>query len=187
MNDQVLTVAVVAFSSCPEWKHDKWVITTSKDEMTADFAAWGPHVQSIVHAMQKPDIWALFQHPPCHTYYKGRVCLLGDAAHASTPHQGAGAGSCVEDALSMAELLKDVEKKEDLERAFKAFDEVRRPRTQRIVETSAEAGRLYEFELEGDDLEKIEGNQKKRQRWIWDYDLDGEVERARGLYRDSKS
>ncbi|KAF1973518.1 mannitol 1-phosphate dehydrogenase [Bimuria novae-zelandiae CBS 107.79] len=179
------TMNVVAFSSCKEWKHEQWVITTSKDDMHADFSDWGPHVQKIVHAMQKPDIWALFYHLPCDTYYKGRVCLLGDAAHASTPHQGAGAGACVEDTLFMAELLKEVEKKEDLETAFKAFDEVRRPRTQKIVKTSEEAGRLYEFELEGDDLNKIEQNQTQRMRWIWDYDLDGEVDRARRIYRSA--
>jgi salicylate hydroxylase len=153
--------------------------------MEADFAEWGPHVQKIVGAMQKPDIWALFYHLPCDSYYKDRVCLLGDAAHASTPHQGAGAGACVEDSLFMSELLQEVAKKEDIVKAFKAFDEVRRPRTQKIVKTSGEAGQLYEFELEGDDLDKIEKNQTQRQRWIWDYDMDAEVERARQIYHSS--
>ncbi|KAL5375369.1 hypothetical protein DPSP01_011277 [Paraphaeosphaeria sporulosa] len=180
--EQGKTMNVVAFSSCKEWKHDQWVIRTSKEDMVADFAEWGSHVQKIVHAMQKPDIWALFYHLPCHTYYKGRVCLLGDAAHASTPHQGAGAGACIEDSLFMSELLKEVETKKDIERAFKAFDEVRRPRTQNIVKTSEEAGRLYEFELEGDDLDKIEANQTQRQRWIWDIDLDAELAKARDIY-----
>jgi salicylate hydroxylase len=173
---------VVAFSSCEEWNHDEWVIHTTKDDILADFAAWGPHVQKIVHAMQKPDIWALFYHLPCDTYYKGRVCLLGDAAHATTPHQGAGAGSCIEDALFMSELLKEAEKKEDIERAFKVFDEVRRPRTQKLVKTSLEAGQLYEFELEGDDLDKIEANQMQRMRWIWDFNLDEEVAKAKDIY-----
>ena len=155
--------------------------------MHADFDAWGPHVKKIVHAMQKPDIWALFYHLPCHTYYKGRVCLLGDAAHASTPHQGAGAGACIEDSLFMIELLKETEKKEDIERAFKAFDEIRRPRTQKIVQTSEEAGRLYEFELEGDDLDKIEKNQTQRQRWIWDIDLDEELAKAKKIYHNTNA
>ncbi|KAJ4300756.1 hypothetical protein N0V90_002844 [Kalmusia sp. IMI 367209] len=184
--EQGKTMNVVAFSSCKEWKQEQWVITTSKEEMNADFAAWGPHVQKIVHAMQKPDIWALFYHLPCDTYYKGRVCLLGDAAHATTPHQGAGAGMCVEDSLVMSELLKEATNKDDVERVFKAFDEARRPRTQKLVKTSGEAGMLYEFELEGDDLNKIEKNHTHRQRWIWDVDIDEEVEKARRIYRDAK-
>lgn len=181
----MLMRTVVAFSSCKEWKHEQWVITNSKEEMHADFADWGSHVRDIVHAMQTTDTWALFNHPPCDTYYKGRVCLVGDAAHASTPHQGAGAGACVEDALFMSELLKEVDTKEDIKNAFQVFDEVRRPRTQNVVKTSEEAGRLYDFELEGDDLDRIEANQTQRQRWIWDYDLDGEIERARKLYHNA--
>lgn len=155
--------------------------------MNAEYTAWGPHVQKIVAAMEKPDVWALFYHLPCSTYYKGRVCLLGDAAHATTPHQGAGAGMCVEDALIMAEVLREVKSKEDFERAFKAYDEVRRPRSQKNVVTSKEAGMLYEFELEGDDLEKIEKNMSERMKWIWDVDLEAEIDRARKLFHGGES
>lgn len=150
--------------------------------MNADYAEWGTHVQKIIHAMQKPDIWALFYHLPCSTFYKGRVCLLGDAAHATTPHQGAGAGMCIEDALIMSVLLKDVESVDDFERAFSAFDQVRRPRTQKNVVTSKDAGMLYDFELEGDDLDRIEANTRQRQKWIWNVDFEEEIKRAKELY-----
>jgi salicylate hydroxylase len=150
--------------------------------MNADYASWGPHVQKIIHAMRKPDIWALFNHLPCSTYYKGRVCLLGDAAHATTPHQGAGAGMCIEDSLILSELLKEVDSLADVEKAFKAYDEVRRPRTQKNVVTSREAGTLYDFELEGDDLARIEPNFKERMKWIWDVDLDEEVRKAKKIF-----
>jgi salicylate hydroxylase len=179
-----LTSVVVAFNSCKEWKKENWVVTTSKEEMRAEYAAWGPRVQKVIHAMEKPDIWALFNHLPCSTYYKGRVCLLGDAAHATTPHQGAGAGMCVEDALILSTLLKEVEGVEDFEKAFKAYDEVRRPRSQKNVATSREAGMLYDFEGEdiGDDLDKIEPVFKNRMKWIWDVDMNEEIERAKRIY-----
>ena len=153
--------------------------------MVADYASWGPHVQKIIRAMQKPDIWALFYHLPCSTYYKGRVCLLGDAAHATTPHQGAGAGMCIEDSLILSVLLKEAQAIEDVDKAFKAYDEVRRERSQKNVVTSKEAGTLYDFELEGDDLDKIELNFRQRMKWIWDIDLESEVERAKKLYHGS--
>jgi len=93
---------------------------------------------------------------------------------------------CVEDALILSELLKEATSKEDVERAFMAYDEVRRPRSQKNVVTSEEAGRLYEFELEGDDLQKIEEKFKTRMRWIWDIDLEAEVERAKKIYREAR-
>ncbi|KAJ4384697.1 hypothetical protein N0V86_000298 [Didymella sp. IMI 355093] len=177
------TMNVVAFNSSETWDNEKWVVTTSKKEMEAEFREWGPQVQKIVGAMEKPDIWALFMHPPCNTFYKGRLCLLGDAAHATTPHQGAGAGMCIEDSYILANLIKDAYNVDDLERAFKAFDYTRRERTQKNVKTSQEAGRLYDMELYGDDLEKIEHSFLTRMQWIWEFDIEKQLEDAQKVMR----
>lgn len=185
--DMYLRGIVVAFSSRDTWDDDKWVVTTSRQDMQADFAEWGPHVQKIVGAMQKPDIWALFMHPPCHTFTKGRVCLLGDAAHATTPHQGAGAGMCIEDALILANLLKDVDAIDDLPHAFTAYDKSRRQRTQKNVVTSQEAGQLYDFELFGDDLDKIEQSFNTRMDWVWGVDLEKELQDAKKIFEESRN
>ena len=73
-----------------------------KAAMLEDFSDWIDPAQQILRLMTKSDIWALFDHPPAHTYTKGRVCLLGDAAHASTPHNGAGTCFDCEDHASAA-------------------------------------------------------------------------------------
>ncbi|KAI0176544.1 mannitol 1-phosphate dehydrogenase [Hypoxylon sp. FL1284] len=174
------TMNVVAFSSCETWTDPHWVVKTSKEQMLADFGTWGPMVSTIIGAMEKRDIWALFNHRPAKTYYGAdrRICLLGDAAHATTPHQGAGAGMCIEDCYVLGRLIAEATSAQDLVKAFQVYDEVRRPRTQKLVETSREAGMLYEFELEGDDLEAIERNFKSRMTWIWDADLQQGLERA---------
>jgi salicylate hydroxylase len=181
------TMNVVAFNSRETWEDEKWVVTTSKEEMDADFAEWGEHVQKIVGAMQKPDIWALFMHPPCETYTRGRVCLLGDAAHATTPHQGAGAGQCMEDSYIMANLIKDANNIEEVQHAFHAFDQVRRERTQKNVTTSKEAGMLYDFELFGDDLDKIEESYLNRMGWIWNIDLEAQLSEAQKIMKSVKT
>lgn len=130
--------------------------------------------------MQNMDIWALFDHPACATYYKGNVCVTGDAAHASTPFQGAGAGMAIEDAYVMSNLLGQVKSTLDIKVAFKAFDAVRRQRTQRLVKTSREAGMLFEFEVEGvgNDLDKFRENLDGRMGWIWNEDLKAEMKEA---------
>lgn len=153
--------------------------------MLSDFAHWGPDVAAIISAMEKRDIWALFDHPPATTYFglAPRICLLGDAAHASTPHQGAGAGMCIEDCYVLSRLLGEVQGAGDIGKAFRAYDAARRPRTQKLVRTSREAAMLYEFELVGDDLEAIEENFTTRMKWIWDVDLQEELERAFTILR----
>jgi salicylate hydroxylase len=133
--------------------------------------------------MEKSDVWALFDHPPAPTYYKGRLCLLGDAAHASTPHQGAGAGQAIEDAFILSNLLGQITSADNVEHAFKAYDAVRRPRSQRVVTTSRETARIYEMEDEeiGADLEKIGQNLKTRYDWIWKEDLSRQLREAQGI------
>jgi salicylate hydroxylase len=118
--------------------------------------------------MEKPDIWALFDHPPAPTYYEGNFAILGDAAHASTPHCGAGAGQAVEDAFILSNLLGDVATSNEIERAFHAYDAVRRPRTQLVVTKSRETGGIYEFENEslGGDLNLIKESLETRYNWI---------------------
>lgn len=130
--------------------------------------------------MEKYDVWALFEHPPAPTYYKGRLCLLGDAAHASTPHQGAGAGQAIEDAFILSNVLGQISSVADLSQAFKAYDTVRRSRSQRVVTTSNEAGRLYEMENEevGSDLDKARENLLVRCEWIWGNDLKAQLKEA---------
>lgn len=56
-----------------------------KKRVYNDFEGWEDSVKIILSLMKKTDIWALFKHPPCESYIKSRVCLLGDAEHTSTP------------------------------------------------------------------------------------------------------
>lgn len=129
--------------------------------------------------------WSLWHHPDTSTYYNGSFCLLGDAAHATTPHQAAGAGQCFEDALVLSHLLGRVKNHADLTAAFKSYDEVRRPRGQRVVTTSQEAGQLYSFNHPetGFDMNEIVENLRQRFLWIWEHDLEADVRRADELFK----
>jgi salicylate hydroxylase len=133
--------------------------------------------------MEKTDIWALFDHPPASTFYRGRLCLAGDSAHASTPHQGAGAGQAIEDAFVLSNLLGKINSSADIEKAFEAYDAVRRPRSQKVVTSSRDAASIYEFEnVElGGDLDKIKERLEKRYDWIWKEDLHAQLKRAESL------
>lgn len=183
------TMNVVAFSTKKDgvWDHgSRWVLPGDKESMMRDFEGWGKDVHAILDMMTETDIWALFDHPPASTYYrKGRICLLGDAAHASTPHQGSGAGMAIEDALVLSHLLAQVGDKSELEKTFKAYDSVRRERTQKLVITSRDAGCLYEFQKPevGDDVEALRANLEGRMKWVWDLDLEQHVEEAKKVFR----
>ena len=80
------TMNVVAFRTEKSgiWEHKEWVLPMDRSKMESDYVGWGKDVERILGLMQKPDLWALFNHPPAPSYVglKGRAAVMGDAAHA---------------------------------------------------------------------------------------------------------
>lgn len=107
---------------------------------------------------------------------------MGDAAHATSPHHGAGAGFCIEDAAMLASLLADPQVKDTshLEPAFAVYDAHRRERTQWLVRSSRRAGNLYEFLTKdvGRDVAATEKELAERLSHVWNYDMDEAVREA---------
>lgn len=90
-------------------------------------------------AILQPEPWAV-----------GRVVLLGDAAHATTPHLASGAGMAVEDGLVLGDEL-DVPDR-PVEESLLAYSARRYPRCRHVVETSVAVGKL---QLEGGSAEQV--------------------------------
>lgn len=173
---------VIAAREQDHWDDPNWVLPADEDTVREDFKDTGDPMRKIVSLVRNPQKWSLWHHPATSTFYRGRLALIGDAAHASTPHQGAGAGNAFEDALVLSRLLADssIECPKDVEHAFEAYDRVRRPRTLRVVNTSRDNGKVCMMRGEGigKDLAAIDQDLNSRFEWIWYKDLDGHVDEA---------
>jgi 2-polyprenyl-6-methoxyphenol hydroxylase-like FAD-dependent oxidoreductase len=77
---------------------------------------------------------AIFMTKPWH---RGRIVLIGDAVHATTPHLGQGAAQAMEDAVVLGELLA---RDEPLEQLFAAFMHRRFERCKFVFEASLQIG-----------------------------------------------
>ncbi|MET8086421.1 FAD-dependent oxidoreductase [Micromonospora sp. NPDC005237] len=115
------------------------------DELAAvrdHFGAWHEPIPALLAAtppgvVLRNDIHHLATALP--SYVRGRVALLGDAAHAMTPNLGQGAGQAIEDAVVLGAACSGGA--EGLPAALAAYDEQRRPRSQAIARASLRAGR----------------------------------------------
>jgi FAD-dependent urate hydroxylase len=75
--------------------------------------------------------------PSLPTWHAGPVCLIGDAAHATLPSAGQGASIAMEDAIVLARCLRDVP---ETEKAFAAFEALRKDRVEWLVEEARRNG-----------------------------------------------
>ncbi|KAK0730882.1 hypothetical protein B0H67DRAFT_478592 [Lasiosphaeris hirsuta] len=166
------------------WPHDNWLVSSTREDLLGDYAGWDDRLPNLLASYGTSEKWALFHHPSSSPYYRGRVCLLGDSAHATSPHLGAGAGQAMEDAYVMAELLGETDSQGGQHKVrglFAAYDTARRPRSQQVVRKSYVTGFTYTFQEEGvgADVAKIRQVLGDRLRWLYMEDLATEVEDAR--------
>jgi 2-polyprenyl-6-methoxyphenol hydroxylase-like FAD-dependent oxidoreductase len=102
-------------------------------EFTGIVAAIRDSITPESRIIYRPLFALMLQRP----WHRGRVVLIGDAVHSTTPHLASGAGIAVEDALVLAEEL---EREPDIERALENFTARRYDRCRLVVENSVRLG-----------------------------------------------
>jgi 2-polyprenyl-6-methoxyphenol hydroxylase-like FAD-dependent oxidoreductase len=81
--------------------------------------------------------YPIYDMPELQHWSKGRVLLMGDAAHAVAPHSGQGASMAIEDGLVLASSL---DADSSVEAAFARFFRLRQERTQTVIKIGRMAG-----------------------------------------------
>ncbi|WP_231752169.1 MULTISPECIES: salicylate 1-monooxygenase [unclassified Pseudomonas] len=181
-------INVVAFvsdrsSDKPVWPSDApWVRNASQQEMLEAFADWGDAARALLESIPHPTLWALHDLEELPGYVHGQVGLIGDAAHAMLPHQGAGAGQGLEDAWLLARLLSDPQVLTSTPAdVLNTYDSIRRPRACRVQRTSWQAGELYEFRdpAVADNEALLGKTLAERFDWLWSHDMQSDLQSAR--------
>lgn len=119
--------------------------TDEHAEVLRRFGDWHDPIRAVVDATP-PD--AVLRHDiydlaiPLPRFGRGRVALLGDAAHAQTPNLGQGACQALEDAVTLAALVRGG----DVESGLAGYDAQRRPRTEKFVRNASRAARMTQTE-----------------------------------------
>jgi 2-polyprenyl-6-methoxyphenol hydroxylase-like FAD-dependent oxidoreductase len=100
-----------------------------------DATGWNPELVALIDATLEEDVLRnqIMLVPPLSQWVSQRVALVGDAAHALSPHITAGATLGVEDGLLLARLLGTAD---DAPTALKAYQDDRIPQYRRVLELS---------------------------------------------------
>jgi 2-polyprenyl-6-methoxyphenol hydroxylase-like FAD-dependent oxidoreductase len=97
-------------------------------------------VRTMLGRIEEWRMWVLCDREPIKDWSKGRVTLLGDAAHTMLQYLAQGAGMALEDALCLAKCLDD---SGSVEAAFAAYPRARYLRTGRVQLTARLYGEFY--------------------------------------------
>lgn len=161
-------------------------VSVAKGDIFQQFSSWGPVVRALIDQLpDQVDSWAIYDSydHPLPTYAYGRVTLAGDAAHGGPPHHGAGASMGIEDALSLATALAEAAgslrgvgdtspaaKHAAITAAIKAYDVVRRERSQWQVRSSRAVADMYQRRSPDIGPENFQREISERSHKIWDFD-----------------
>jgi salicylate hydroxylase len=158
------------------WSEESWSARGDRDELLARYAGWHPEVRALIAGTERVFKWALFDRPPLETWTRGRVTLLGDAAHPMLPYMAQGASQSIEDAFVLARCL--AADRDDPRRAIEAYAAHRRERTAAVQAASREAGRLVhltdpaDVEARNARLSADPEAAVARFDWIWSHDVE---------------
>jgi len=138
-------LAVYTPDRLPTWTSSTNRLSATTDQALAIFTeyCWDPRILDLIRNIEGDmSFWALVDLPRLPRWSRGRVVLLGDAAHAPLPHQGQGAGLAIEDAYALGALLAKGGP-DDYGSAFEGFENLRRRRAWTVQAYSRAAGRAY--------------------------------------------
>jgi salicylate hydroxylase len=97
----------IAIARTNAWVEEGWTVRSTVDALLAEFRDFEPTARSILMATPPDQCfkWGIFDRDPLPVWSTGRVTLLGDAAHPTTPFLGQGAAIAIEDAMVLARAI----------------------------------------------------------------------------------
>ena len=118
-----------------------WDSQADSEELHRSFQGVVPDVKTLLNKIDAWRMWVLCDRTPLRGWSRGRVTLLGDAAHPMLPYIAQGAAMAIEDAIVLAEELQRAAG--DYSASFTAYEERRHARTSRAQLTSRQSGEFF--------------------------------------------
>jgi salicylate hydroxylase len=133
----------VGFVPADQEMKESWSSPGDPDVLRQEFAGWDPRIESVLQQVQTTFRWALYDREPLPCWTRGRLTLLGDAAHPMLPHLGQGANQSIEDGMALATILARADRK-NAPSALLAYEGLRRERVAQVQRGARENGLRYD-------------------------------------------
>jgi salicylate hydroxylase len=170
-------VNYVGFVPTNKQLKESWSAAGDPAALAAEFAGWHPLVETMLAQVKTCFRWGLYDREPLPRWSRGRLTLLGDAAHPMLPHAGQGANQALEDGLALATILAQADRA-SVPEALRIYESVRRERTAGVQAMWRTNRANYEASTDLDRRDRELGGQGGDRTWIWNYDTEAEAQAA---------
>ena len=160
-----------------DWREEGWSAPGNPDVLASRFRSWNSKARDLIAAAEKWNRWALVDRAPESRWSRARMTLLGDAAHPMMPFIAQGASQAIEDAATLAALLRPVrEGAAQLAPTLKRYDALRIPRSARVQKEARRQGTIYHLDglkarLRDTALQMLPGDTLlHRFNWLYSFD-----------------
>ena len=133
----------VGFVPADEEMKESWSAAGDPTVLRREFVGWDPRITTVLEQVQATFRWALYDREPLPGWSKGRLTLLGDAAHPMLPHMGQGANQSIEDGMALATILSRADRN-SAPTALLAYERLRRDRVAEVQRGSRQNGLRYD-------------------------------------------
>jgi salicylate hydroxylase len=133
----------VGFVPADEQMKESWSSPGDPDVLRQEFAGWDLRIETLLKQVKMTFRWALYDREPLPTWTRGRLTLLGDAAHPMLPHLGQGANQSIEDGMALATILARADRT-TVPAALAAYERLRRERVAQVQRGARENGMRYD-------------------------------------------
>jgi salicylate hydroxylase len=167
-------VNIVTQEDTDKWVEEGWSTRGDPAEMRLSFPNPEPRLAQLLSLVTECSKWGLFTRPLTQNWGRGRIQLIGDAAHAMLPNAGQGACQAFEDAYILARWLEACR---DPAEAFANFRRVRIPRVhgvQRLSLSNARFKHMRDAAAQKESIASGKGSTHGNSDWVWGYDPIGE-------------
>lgn len=175
----------VGFVPADKEMKESWSAPGNPDLLRQEFAGWDARIESLLQKVEKTFRWALYDREPLPTWTKGRLSLLGDAAHPMLPHLGQGANQSMEDGMALATILAGADR-QSAPAALLAYERLRRERVAEVQRGARENGLRYDSSSSYSDLgvrDAAISAQSNFRRTLYDHDVVPEAQAAAAALR----
>ena len=164
-------VNIVTQQDTDQWVEEGWSTRGDPEEMRRSFPSPEPRLARLLSVIDQCSKWGLFTRPITGNWGRGRIQLIGDAAHAMLPSAGQGACQAFEDSYILGRWLKECR---DPVEAFANFRNIRIPRVhgvQRLSLANKGFKHMRDSAKQKEAIESGQGSVRGQVDWVWRYEV----------------